>query len=394
MRKFVIFFFAEILLTKDNQLDFRKLKQIENERKIMSITDHPFIVKLHWAFQTNTTLNFCLDLWVGGELFYRLKKEKRFTESRWKFYFVELLIVFEYLHSLGIVYRDLKPENILIDIDGHIKLADFGLSKQIKGFKTNSFWGSPEYMSPEMLKGDPHDCRLDIYWLGALLYEMTTGLPPHYSRNTNDMYLKIIESEVDFPLWLSDEPVDLMKSLLQKDPDNRPQTIEEIKQHKWFENVEWNDYYNKLVEPLWKPSLEQSNFDPEFSNQTQITQKPEKFEGPLRQDSFWIENINSSVIESNFSSRTVTEQSIWQSFISEINASIINMKFDADKFNVQVPFEVADLKNDESINVENTAGYMSLNRFSFSWEPYQELEIKKQIDQYLKLKKNRENRNS
>jgi serine/threonine protein kinase len=105
----------------------------------MSLTDHPFIVKLHWAFQTNTTLNFCLDLCIGGELFYRLKSEKRFNESRAKFYFIELLLAFEYLHSLGIVYRDLKPENILLDIDGHIQLADFGLSKQIKGSKTNSF---------------------------------------------------------------------------------------------------------------------------------------------------------------------------------------------------------------------------------------------------------------
>lgn len=76
---------------------------------------------------------------MGGELFYRLRQEKRFTETRAKFYFVELLLAFEYLHALGVVYRDLKPENILIDIDGHLKLADFGLSKQIKQAMTNSF---------------------------------------------------------------------------------------------------------------------------------------------------------------------------------------------------------------------------------------------------------------
>lgn len=121
--------YAMKVLDKNLLNDSRKVKQIENERKIMDLTSHPFIVKLYWAFQTNTTLNFVMDLWVGGELFYRLKTEKRLIEKRAKFYFIELLLAFEYLHGIGIVYRDLKPENVLIDIDGHVKLADFGLSK-------------------------------------------------------------------------------------------------------------------------------------------------------------------------------------------------------------------------------------------------------------------------
>lgn len=149
--------YAMKVLDKGMLTDQRKLKQIENERKIMNITDHPFIVKLYWAFQTNTTMNFVMDLCVGGELFYRLKKEKRLMEERAKYYFIELLLAFEYLHSKNIVYRDLKPENVLIDIDGHVKIADFGLSKVVKNQRTNSFCGSPEYMSPEMLKGEGHD---------------------------------------------------------------------------------------------------------------------------------------------------------------------------------------------------------------------------------------------
>jgi serum/glucocorticoid-regulated kinase 2 len=99
----------------------------------------------------------------------------------------------EYLHSKNVVYRDIKPENILVDIDGHIRIADFGLSKIIplRG-KSFSFCGSAEYMSPEMLNATGHDRRMDIYCLGALLYEMLTGLPPFYVKEINKMYDRIL----------------------------------------------------------------------------------------------------------------------------------------------------------------------------------------------------------
>ena len=313
--------YAMKVLDKAMLTDQRKLKQIENERRIMNLIDHPFIVKLYWAFQTNTTLNFVMDLWVGGELFYRLKKEKRLPEEHAKFYLIELLLAFEYLHNKNIVYRDLKPENVLIDVDGHVKLADFGLSKEIKNRNTNSFWGSPEYMSPEMLRGDGHDWRLDIYWLGAILFEMLTGLPPHYSRSVNEMYLRIIEDEVKFPLFVSKSAESLMSKMLEKEPWNRFQSIEEIKQHEWFDGVNWDAYVNKTIEPAWKPNLHQSNFDPEYTNMpidfADCTANQNQ--DSRRGGEFWMENIYSWPMESHFSSRTVTEQSIWQSFISDIN---------------------------------------------------------------------------
>ena len=88
------------------------------------------------------------------------------------------------------MYRDLKPENILIDIDGHIRITDFGLSKDNFSHRTraSSFCGSPEYMSPEMLSQEFHTRMVDFYSLGALLYEMLVGLPPLYSNNREEMY--------------------------------------------------------------------------------------------------------------------------------------------------------------------------------------------------------------
>ena len=121
-----------------------------------------------------------MDICTGGEIFFHLSNFKRFTEPMAKFYFAEIVLALEYLHQRDIVYRDIKPENILIDIDGHVKIADFGLAKVIpKREKSYSFCGSPEYMSPEMLRGKGHDRQIDYYCLGILLYEIITGMPPH-----------------------------------------------------------------------------------------------------------------------------------------------------------------------------------------------------------------------
>ena len=93
------------------------------------LTNHPFVIKLFWAFHSEDYLHFVVDFCSGGELFYLLQNKRLFTESEAKFYFAEILLGLEYIHDQNVLYRDLKPENIFIDIDGHIKLADFGLSK-------------------------------------------------------------------------------------------------------------------------------------------------------------------------------------------------------------------------------------------------------------------------
>ena len=138
-----------------------------------------------------------LDLCPGGELFSYIaggNGRGRITEMQAKICFAELLLALEHLHSQRVVYRDLKPENVLVDVEGHLRLADFGLSKMEIGpiDMTATFCGSPEYMAPEMLAQLGHGHALDFYQLGALLYELLSGLPPFYSQNRLKMYQDII----------------------------------------------------------------------------------------------------------------------------------------------------------------------------------------------------------
>ena len=120
---------------------------------------------------------------------FHLNQRSRFDEDIALLYVCEIILALECLHSKNIIYRDLKPENILIDIDGHIKLSDFGLAKEVEELHdlNRTFCGSPEYLSPEMLLGNPHDVTVDFYTLGVFMYEMISGLPPFYQKDKSKM---------------------------------------------------------------------------------------------------------------------------------------------------------------------------------------------------------------
>ena len=136
------------------------------EREVMEKVKSDFIVKLHYAFQTPDKLYMVMEFLPGGELFYHLRRARRFTEDRAVFYAAEIIMALESLHKNGIIYRDLKPENVLLDSEGHVKITDFGLSKSgvdSGSNKTYTFCGTPEYLAPEIIKGVGHDKAVD-WW--------------------------------------------------------------------------------------------------------------------------------------------------------------------------------------------------------------------------------------
>jgi serine/threonine protein kinase len=263
--------YAMKIMNKDFIVQEEKVPQVSTERRIMVRMNHPFIVKLHWAFQTASELNLVMDFCPGGELFFHLHNLGRFTEDQAKFYFGEIVLGIEYLHSQHVVYRDLKPENILLDIDGHLLITDFGLSKENIGATdlSRSFCGSPEYMSPEMLRREGHGRAVDYYSLGALLYEMLTGLPPFYSTNRSKMYKRIQHEPLKIPSYVSKTAQSLISALLEKDPCRRLGSkygMIEVKQHAWCYKIKWEKLLQKKILPPFRPNLRLSNFDPEYTS--------------------------------------------------------------------------------------------------------------------------------
>lgn len=239
------------------------ISHLLTEKEILSSVNSPFIAKMHWSFQTSHKVHFILDFYPGGEFFYHLRKIRHFTEVQSKFYFAEILLGIKALHKKEFAYRDLKPENIVIDIDGHIRLTDFGLSRQGIDEISMSFCGSPEYMCPEMLKGNGHNKMVDFYCLGTILYEMLTEFPPFYNRNIAKMYESILNQELSLPEYLSFEAKSILGQLLDKDPMTRlgANGVEEIMEHPWCKDIPWSDIKKKKTIPPFFPSLHSTNFD-------------------------------------------------------------------------------------------------------------------------------------
>lgn len=194
--------YAMKILRKSHLVRRRQIDRTKTERRVLSRLDHPFIMKMHYAFQTTEKLYLVLDYCPGGELFFHLSRYRRFQEPVARFYAAELLLAIGHLHKHGIIYRDLKPENVLLDAYGHVKLGDFGLAKD--GIKhptqgAKSTCGTPEYMAPEVLNQGGHGFCVDYWGLGMILYEMMTGLPPWYTTDRSKLFKRLRSAPLIFP---------------------------------------------------------------------------------------------------------------------------------------------------------------------------------------------------
>ena len=274
--------FALKVLRKDNIIKRNQVEHTKTERSVLGYCRHPFIVSMNMAFQSKDKLYFVLDYCAGGELFFHLGKLGKFPESRARFYAAEIILAVSYVHSLDIIYRDLKPENVLLDARGHVRLTDFGLSKEgisNSSSGANSFCGTPEYLAPEILNRQGHGRAVDWWSLGALLYEMLTGLPPFYCQDRERLFEKIRSSVLHYPASLSKPSKQLLLGLLTRDPNMRlgsgPNDADDIKVHEFFVEIDWHELSRGDVKPPWAPTINGSTdtslFDNEFTSMPVIS---------------------------------------------------------------------------------------------------------------------------
>jgi len=258
-----------------NKADLRAKGEVEHtkaERNILaSMTGIPFTVDLYYAFQSSQSLYLVLDFMQGGELFFHLRRQKRFPEAIVRFYAAQMVVAIEQIHMRDVIYRDLKPENVLLGADGYICLTDFGLSKErVSGNYdgVSTLCGTAEYMAPEMIGSDDYGKSVDWWSLGTLLYEMLHGLPPFYSKNRREMAMRITTAKLTFPDNFSASAREVLSGLLDRDPIKRFDAAG-MKGLSFFKGVDWVKLMNKEYEPPIRPKIEHeldlSNFDNEFT---------------------------------------------------------------------------------------------------------------------------------
>ncbi|KAE9407442.1 hypothetical protein BT96DRAFT_914736 [Gymnopus androsaceus JB14] len=258
--------YAIKVLKKEFIIDNDEVESTRSEKRVFLAAAkerHPFLLGLHSCFQTETRVYFVMEYVSGGDLMLHIQR-KQFSLRQAKFYASEVLLALEYFHAQGIIYRDLKLDNILLTVDGHVKVADYGLCKEEMWFgqTTSTFCGTPEFMAPEILLEQRYGRAVDWWAFGVLTYEMLLGQSP-------------FRDEPLYPITMPRDAVSILQKLLTRDPNRRlgstKEDAEEIKRQPFFKDVNWDDVFNKRIPPPYFPTIsgsaDTSNFDEEFTRE-------------------------------------------------------------------------------------------------------------------------------
>lgn len=261
-----------------------EIQKARKEREVLSqgSMKSSRLVQMLYCFDTREDIYMCMEYVPGGDIKHLLDNVESLEEEDAKFYFAEMLLAVDELHNLGYVHRDLKPDNFMVDKRGHIKLIDFGLSKdgwndkyeKSKGVKETKFQpehtivGSPEYIAVEVLRDQNYSYLADYWSLGVILYEMITSTTPFTSNSPEEVFSNVLHFKETFGSRggevadiASSECWNLIESLID-DPDHRigKHGIEDIKQHPWFHGFDWSN-----IDEMTPPFVPQLNDETDTS---------------------------------------------------------------------------------------------------------------------------------
>lgn len=256
------------ILKKAEILKLKQVDHVISEFSVLRIINHPFLVNLLGYTQDERYLYFLLEFVQGGELFTYLRNIGKLEPEHARMYAAQIVCMFEYLHSMNIVYRDLKPENLLIGADGYLKLTDFGFAKVIEG-RTYTLCGTPEYLAPEILLNKGHGKPVDWWTLGIIIYEMLAGIDPFSDEDPMAIYQKILKGKVKFPRSFDSNGKSLVKHLLVADLTKRfgnmKGGVNDIKSHRFFAGFDWVRLLQKSLTMRFLPNVRSPNDSSNFS---------------------------------------------------------------------------------------------------------------------------------
>ncbi|XP_071586431.1 microtubule-associated serine/threonine-protein kinase 4 isoform X7 [Heliangelus exortis] len=268
--------FAMKKINKQNLILRNQIQQAFVERDILTFAENPFVVSMYCSFETRRHLCMVMEYVEGGDCATLLKNMGPLPVDMARMYFAETVLALEYLHNYGIVHRDLKPDNLLVTSMGHIKLTDFGLSKvglmslttnlyeghiekDAREFLDKQVCGTPEYIAPEVILRQGYGKPVDWWAMGIILYEFLVGCVPFFGDTPEELFGQVISDEIIWPEKDEAPPPDaqdLITLLLRQNPLERLGTggAYEVKQHKFFRNLDWNSLLRQKAEFI--PQLE------------------------------------------------------------------------------------------------------------------------------------------
>ena len=276
-------YYAMKIMSKLKIIKKNSVKNINNEKKFLSILHNPFLVNMICSFQDNDNLYLVMDLLLGGDMRFHINKRaiynRKKDEKQLKFIAGCVLVGLNYIHENQIIHKDIKPENLVFDSRGYIHITDFGISKVFHPDNGKENSGTPGYMAPEVLFNKEHNYSVDFFSLGVCLYELLMGKRPYHGSNKKDLRKDIVsrqarirEDNIPDGFVKSDTFFDcanFINSLLERKKEKRLgyNGFEEIRNHPWLIDFNWEDLVNKKIYPVFIPPVGDNNYDKKYCNE-------------------------------------------------------------------------------------------------------------------------------